>query len=400
MQTLYEVMDSGIDDSSLFCVLAALAHHKNNKTGNCFPSIPAIIRTSRLSENTVIKSLKRLKALGYISWTQEPGKKRFYQIHLDSLPKCAPPVKTTPLKSEPSQNLGGHPPQNWGDTLPKSGGLPSPNLPPEPGSNQEINQEGNQESSLSRLGEFPNADDPETLPYDEAPLFDDYPELDEQALQIKDSPKNDISESDISNIDVSKSGTTLYQNLNHDISNSDISIYQNLILKEEYKEEVNKEVNKEEISAPVGAPKSSLESEPKKEKKQRKKAKPLVQKPDGVDQRLWDDWMVVRKAKRAPMTETAWEDMVLEAKKAGLELNEAIKICVVRNWRGFNASWNWQGTYGSLTKAQRNPSTKGFAGDVKTDPSKPEQWGNHEKENKQFLAVVKKATEDSEELPF
>ena len=186
MKTLCEVMDSGIDDNSLFSVLAALAHHKNNKTGDCFPSIPTIIRTSRLSENTVVKSLKRLKALGYISWTQEPGKKRFYQIHLGSLPKCAPPVKTTPLKSEPSTNLGGLPPQNCGDTLPKTGGTPSPNLPPEPGSNQELNQEGNQESSLSRLGELPNADDPETLPYDEAPLFDDYPELEAQALPIED----------------------------------------------------------------------------------------------------------------------------------------------------------------------------------------------------------------------
>lgn len=178
LKTLYEVFASDVDNSSLFFVLAALAYHKNSETGDCFPSISTLIRTSRMSENTVVKSLKRLKALGYISWTQEPGKKRFYKIHLDSLPKFTPPEKLTPLKSEPSPKLVGDPPQNCGYTLPKTGGTPSPNLPPESGSNQEINQEGNQESSLSRLGEFPNADEhAETLPYDEAPLFDDYPEL-------------------------------------------------------------------------------------------------------------------------------------------------------------------------------------------------------------------------------
>ena len=164
--------------------------------------------------------------------------------------------------------------------------------------------------------------------------------------------------------------------------------------------QVINQVSNQEGSTPVGAHTSSLESDPKKEKKPRKKATPLVQKPDGVDQQLWDDWMVVRKEKRAPLTETAWKDMVLETKKAGISLNESIRICCVRNWRGFKASWNWQGTYGSLTKAQSNPSTKGFAGEVKTDPSKPEEWGNRNDQNKNFLKMIQQQEKDSEELPF
>ena len=62
----------------------------------------------------------------------------------------------------------------------------------------------------------------------------------------------------------------------------------------------------------------------------------------GVGEQTALDWLAVRKAKRAPLTETALEDLQREAKKAGISVAEAVSICARKSWQGFNASWNWQ----------------------------------------------------------
>lgn len=55
---------------------------------------------------------------------------------------------------------------------------------------------------------------------------------------------------------------------------------------------------------------------------------------------LLDDFLKVRKAKRAgELTETAFKGIEREAKKAGLTTAQAIEICCVRGWVGFDASW-------------------------------------------------------------
>jgi hypothetical protein len=63
----------------------------------------------------------------------------------------------------------------------------------------------------------------------------------------------------------------------------------------------------------------------------------------GVEDQPAKDWLDVRKAKRAPLTKTALEDLVREAEKAGITVNEAVTICARRSWQGFNASWDWKG---------------------------------------------------------
>lgn len=62
----------------------------------------------------------------------------------------------------------------------------------------------------------------------------------------------------------------------------------------------------------------------------------------GVPDQVAKDWMKVRKAKRAPLTETALDDLKREAEKAGITPVEAITICAKKNWQGFNAGWNWK----------------------------------------------------------
>ena len=59
----------------------------------------------------------------------------------------------------------------------------------------------------------------------------------------------------------------------------------------------------------------------------------------GVSPEVADDWMQVRKAKRASNTETAFRRIKNEIDKSGLSANECITIAVARSWQGFQADW-------------------------------------------------------------
>lgn len=59
----------------------------------------------------------------------------------------------------------------------------------------------------------------------------------------------------------------------------------------------------------------------------------------GVDVQVVDDWLELRKEKKAKVTKTAIDGIAREAVKAGMSLNDALKICCERGWQGFNASW-------------------------------------------------------------
>ena len=61
--------------------------------------------------------------------------------------------------------------------------------------------------------------------------------------------------------------------------------------------------------------------------------------PVSVDNLVWQDFLKIRKAKRAPLTQTALEAIQREADKAGWALNDAIRECVTRGWQGFKADW-------------------------------------------------------------
>lgn len=60
---------------------------------------------------------------------------------------------------------------------------------------------------------------------------------------------------------------------------------------------------------------------------------------DGVDRQYAEDWLKVRRAKRAPLTATAWNDLKAEAQKAGITPSEAVRISASNSWQGFKASW-------------------------------------------------------------
>lgn len=61
--------------------------------------------------------------------------------------------------------------------------------------------------------------------------------------------------------------------------------------------------------------------------------------PPTVDQQVWSDWLIIRKAKSLPMTETAWGQIQNEFRKANLSDQEGVKYCCLSNWASFKISW-------------------------------------------------------------
>lgn len=62
-------------------------------------------------------------------------------------------------------------------------------------------------------------------------------------------------------------------------------------------------------------------------------------KPDGVSDAVWRDFLAHRKAKRAPVTQSAIDLIAREAAKAGLSLEEVLQTCCAMGWQGFKAAW-------------------------------------------------------------
>ncbi len=66
-------------------------------------------------------------------------------------------------------------------------------------------------------------------------------------------------------------------------------------------------------------------------------AKALVA--EGVERQHAVDWLALRKAKRLPLTPTAWEAVRDEAGKCGMTPAQAVEHAVKSNWAGFKAKW-------------------------------------------------------------
>lgn len=60
---------------------------------------------------------------------------------------------------------------------------------------------------------------------------------------------------------------------------------------------------------------------------------------DDVDKSVWQDFVTLRKAKKAPITKTAVDGIRLQAQQAGMTLESALRICCERGWTGFKAAW-------------------------------------------------------------
>jgi len=70
-----------------------------------------------------------------------------------------------------------------------------------------------------------------------------------------------------------------------------------------------------------------------------KTQKNTVAPPVGVTESVWQDWLSLRKAKKAAVTQTAIDGIAREASKAGVSLQVALETCCARGWTGFKADW-------------------------------------------------------------
>lgn len=59
----------------------------------------------------------------------------------------------------------------------------------------------------------------------------------------------------------------------------------------------------------------------------------------GVENSIVEDWMEVRKNKKATNTETSFARIKNQIEKSGFSANECITLAVQKDWKGFEASW-------------------------------------------------------------
>lgn len=59
----------------------------------------------------------------------------------------------------------------------------------------------------------------------------------------------------------------------------------------------------------------------------------------GFDVKLVDEWLIIRKNKKASNTETAFEGFVKQVNLTGMDKNEVLRVCVEKSWAGLKAEW-------------------------------------------------------------
>ena len=131
-----------------------------------------------------------------------------------------------------------------------------------------------------------------------------------------------------------------------------------------YKEQ---EQEQEYISTNVDKEKNTKKENSASESKKTKTQKTgCPKKPDEVDEQVWTDFLSLRKAKHAPLTETALNGIRREAEKASVSLSVALQTCCERGWQGFKADW-----YANAVGYSGRQNERQFPSDVSDFTGKP-----------------------------
>lgn len=123
--------------------------------------------------------------------------------------------------------------------------------------------------------------------------------------------------------------------------------------------QVHTDVNEPRTNLPVtvtGTGTETVNKKPETETGNRKPNAAAVLASLGVSETIAADWIQLRKTKKAAITKTAIDGIQREADKAGISLQDALRICCERGWAGFDASWDWKpkdGQAGFQTAAER-----------------------------------------------
>lgn len=99
---------------------------------------------------------------------------------------------------------------------------------------------------------------------------------------------------------------------------------------------------------------------------------------EGVDAKHARDWLRIRRAKKAPLTGTAWEGIKREGKLAGLSPARAVQHAAEAGWQGFKADWLTRPEHAGNGRAAPNattptPVTHEFPADKRMTPEESER---------------------------
>lgn len=64
-----------------------------------------------------------------------------------------------------------------------------------------------------------------------------------------------------------------------------------------------------------------------------------VKKPQEVDQYLWSSFLNLREERNTPLTSGILNTLIIEAKRQGITLDDALSICLKNNWVYLKAEW-------------------------------------------------------------
>jgi hypothetical protein len=98
--------------------------------------------------------------------------------------------------------------------------------------------------------------------------------------------------------------------------------------------------NGEAISPPNATPIATINQEPITiNHKPKRESATIVACPPDVSQQVWDDWVALRKSKKAPITKTVFDGAIVEAKKLGWTLEQFLTEWCNRSSQGLKAEW-------------------------------------------------------------
>ena len=98
---------------------------------------------------------------------------------------------------------------------------------------------------------------------------------------------------------------------------------------------------------------------------------------EGVAETAVRDWATIRKVKKLPATQTAFEGLLRESAKAGVTLQAAVTECCERGWGGFKAEWL------ANSKARAGPSAAPAKINGSTRQSRIDSYWNQRYGNEQ-----------------
>lgn len=325
------VIKSGVEDATLFSVLAALAFFRNDGSGLCFPSTETIAKAARRSPNIVRTAIKRLVELGYVSIEQRPGDVRYFTIHFDRLPvreipliqkkekkplsEVKPLTEVEPLSEvkplanpKPLSEVKGDPFQNC-----KGRGFRSERGPLSEVKAEQVNKQVSEQvkgtSNFSTRTSSTSAENNNDSIPDAVPSW------------VTDTPSSDSYSED-----TSTAGGSSVSDCGSAVSSREDTF----------------ELTPNDPPAKP-APKKGA-----------KRSKTTAARPDDVSEEVWADYQTLRKAKRAPITDTVIKGLRREAEAAGITLEAAMTFCIERGYQGFKADWYKNASVSNNGRPQRD----------------------------------------------